>query len=82
MLKSISFKDKLSLGYALFIMIALLIVQNTNLNLNFYVAFLLALTAFFFCAFDVVLGAFKTLFKRHRMSEEFLMTIASAGAFS
>ena len=81
MLKSISFKDKLSLGYALFIMIALLIVQNTNLNLNFYVAFLLALTAFFFCAFDVVLGAFKTLFKRHRMSEEFLMTIASAGAF-
>lgn len=40
------------------------------------------LVAYLLIASDIIFSAFKTLFKQRRMSEQFLMTIATFGAFA
>ena len=82
MFASVSQKDKLSLGFAILVMVILLVDKFSALELNFYLALVLALIAYIACAYEIVIGAFKTLFKRYRMSEEFLMVIATFGAFA
>lgn len=82
MFASVSRKDKLSLSFAIATMILLIIDKFTALGLNFYLALTLAVIAYIACAYEIVLGAFKTLVKRYRMSEEFLMVVATFGAFA
>lgn len=82
MFASVSRKDKLSLSFAIATMILLIIDKFTALGLNFYLALSLAVIAYIACAYEIVLGAFKTLVKRYRMSEEFLMVVATFGAFA
>jgi Cd2+/Zn2+-exporting ATPase len=82
MFASVSRKDKLSLSFAIATMILLIIDKFTALELNFYLALSLAVIAYIACAYEIVLGAFKTLVKRYRMSEEFLMVVATFGAFA
>lgn len=82
MFASVSRKDKLSLSFAIVTMILLIIDKFTALELNFYLALSLAVIAYIACAYEIVLGAFKTLVKRYRMSEEFLMVVATFGAFA
>lgn len=82
MFASVSRKDKLSLSFAIATMILLIIDKFTALELNFYLALTLAVIAYIACAYEIVLGAFKTLVKRYRMSEEFLMVVATFGAFA
>lgn len=82
MFASISRKDKFSLGAAILAMLILLADKFSALEINFYFALILALIAYIACAYEIVIGAFKTLFTRYRMSEEFLMVIATFGAFA
>lgn len=46
-----------------------------------YLQLAISLTAYFLIAIDVVIGAIKTLVKQRRMSEQFLMVVATIGAF-
>ncbi|MGN0903049.1 MAG: hypothetical protein ACI4M9_07175, partial [Succinivibrio sp.] len=50
--------------------------------LSFATAVGLAVFSYIIIASDVVVSAFRTLFKQHRMSEQFLMMIATFGAFA
>jgi len=50
-------------------------------NIPLYLEALLAGTAYLLIAHKVIKDAFWTLMKRHRMSEQFLMTLATFGAF-
>ena len=52
-----------------------------TLNLPFYLIFIITLCGYLFIAADVIVSAFKTLFKQFRMTEQFLMMIATIGAF-
>lgn len=77
MLASIELKDKLRLAFGLVVMVLLL----CGLPLPPYGDLLLALTAYAVVAYQVVIEAFTSLIKRLRMTEQFLMVIATFGAF-
>lgn len=77
MLQSISMQDRLRLGFGLLVMAYLLL----DLPLPPYGDLVIALIAYAAVAYKVVISAFSTLFKRRRMSEQFLMTVATFGAF-
>ncbi len=77
MLASIELKDKLRLAFGLLIMVLLL----CGVPLPPYGDLLLALTAYAVVAYGVVIEAFTSLVKRLRMTEQFLMVIATFGAF-
>lgn len=76
MLQNMPFGLKLRLAWGLAVMVALL----TGLIPNFYVALGLTLVTYVVVAYSVLIAAFRDLFIRHRMSEKFLMTIATFGA--
>ena len=78
MLQSIDFKTKLRLAFALIVMIMLLL----KLDINDYIKLFLFACAYVAVAYETVISAFKTLFKRFRMSEQFLMSIATFGAIA
>ena len=81
MLSHVSAKDKRSLLYALLVMITLIFSKYSSFKLNFYLEIALAISAYLSISYEVIISALKTLFKRYRMSEEFLMMIATFGAF-
>ena len=78
MLKFLDTYTKITLSFAL-IVVAFLV---SDIQVNFYIKLFLVILAYTLVAKNIVIGAFKTLIKRHRMSEEFLMTIATFGAFA
>lgn len=76
MLKSMSLGLKLRLAFGLIVMTALL----TGAISNFYARLVITLIAYISVAYPVLIAAAKDLVIRHRMSEQFLMTIATFGA--
>lgn len=76
MLQSIDLKTKLRLSFALIVMLMLLL----KLDINSYLKLALFALAYVAVAYETVIAAFKTLFKRFRMSEQFLMSVATFGA--
>ncbi len=78
-IKSIKPKDRIILVSALAAMFLLLVFRE---DLPLHLDLIIFFTAYVLVSFDVVSSAFKTLFKRFRMSEQFLMTIATLGAFA
>ena len=78
MLQTIDLKTKLKLSFALIVMFILLI----DLNINMYIKLALFAVAYVWVAYKVAFAAFKNLVKRFRMSEQFLMTIATFGAIA
>ena len=77
--KSITVKERLILGFSLAVMVLLLIKRH---ELPLWLTLGLFFVAYISVSYEVVILAFKTLFVRHRMSEQFLMTIATFGAFA
>ena len=78
MLQSIDLKTKLRLSFALIVMLMLLL----KLDINSYLKLALFALAYVAVAYETVIAAFKTLFKRFRMSEQFLMSVATFGAIA
>ncbi len=78
-IKSITPKERFILAGSLAVMVLLLIKRG---ELPLVLTLGLFFIAYIAVAYDVVISAFKTLFIRHRMSEQFLMTIATFGAFA
>ncbi len=78
MLQSIDLKTKLRLSFALIVMLMLLL----KLDINSYLKLALFALAYVTVAYETVIAAFKTLFKRFRMSEQFLMSVATFGAIA
>lgn len=78
MLQSIDLKTKLRLSFALAVMLMLLL----KLDINNYLKLALFAVAYVAVAYETVFAAFKTLFKRFRMSEQFLMSVATFGAIA
>lgn len=75
--------EKSLLGIALIAMLVLIYNKYLALSpmpLVYQVA--MAVVAYLLIASDVLVSAFKTLFKQRRMSEQFLMMIATFGAFA
>ena len=77
-LKSVSQGERWILGLSLTMMLLLLIFRA---EIPKALAAGMCVITYCAVAYDVVFEAFKTLFKRHRMSEQFLMTVATFGAF-
>ncbi len=82
MLQSLSLKERLSLGTAIVALIVLLIGKYTSFYLPEILAVCITAAAYILIAYDVVVSAFRTLIKRFRMNEQFLMMIATFGAFA
>lgn len=78
MFQSIDLKTKLRLSFALIVMLMLLL----KLDINSYLKLALFALAYVAVAYETVIAAFKTLFKRFRMSEQFLMSVATFGAIA
>ncbi|MDM8120886.1 heavy metal translocating P-type ATPase [Succinatimonas hippei] len=78
MLQSIDLKTKIRLSFALIVMLMLLL----KLDINSYLKLALFALAYVAVAYETVIAAFKTLFKRFRMSEQFLMSVATFGAIA
>lgn len=77
MLQTMSWQLKLRLLIGLITIGVLL----ADLITNFYVKVAVSVIVYLLVAYPVVIAAFKDLFVRHRMSEQFLMAIATFGAF-
>lgn len=75
--------EKSLLGIALIVMLVLIYnkyLAQSPMPLVYQAA--IAVAAYLLIASDVLVSAFKTLFKQRRMSEQFLMMIATFGAFA
>lgn len=75
--------EKALLGIAFFVMLVLIYnkyLSYSPIPIVYQVA--MAVAAYLMIASDVLVSAFKTLFKQKRMSEQFLMMIATFGAFA
>src|SRR5574344_218549 len=76
-------EEKKLLILALFVMIFLIYQKYfSSTPFSFVYQCLIACTAYLLIASDIIYSAFKTLFKQRRMSEQFLMMIATFGAFA
>lgn len=62
--------------------VAVMIWLMMGIALPFYLNYVLFFCAYILIAFDTIKGGFTTLIVRHRMSEEFLMSIATFGAIA
>lgn len=82
MLGSVSLKDKVTLGAALAMMLLLLVIEHSSLNVNSYIQLVLCLLAYVPISYATIKQAFITLFKRLRLNEQFLMMVATFGAFA
>ncbi|MBE6423738.1 heavy metal translocating P-type ATPase [Succinivibrio dextrinosolvens] len=74
--------EKSLLGFALVVMLVLIYNKyfaQTPMPIVYQAV--IAVAAYLLIASDVLVSAFKTLFKQRRMSEQFLMMIATFGAF-
>ncbi len=78
MLDSIDRNTKISLLYAMIVMTILLL----EVKMNTYFLLALVASAYLLVSYKIIIRAFKTLFSRFRMSEQFLMTIATFGALA
>ncbi len=76
MLASMSLQLKLRLGTGLVTMVLLL----TGVVTNFWLALGLTLVVYLWVSYPVLIDAWRYLVIRHRMSEQFLMTVATFGA--
>ena len=75
--------EKVFLGIATVCMLYLVFVKYSSIaSIPFEVQVAIAVIAYLLIATDIIIAAFKTLFKQHRMSEQFLMMIATFGAFA
>lgn len=75
--------EKVFLGIATVCMLYLVFVKYSSIaSIPFEVQVAIAVIAYLLIATDIIVAAFKTLFKQHRMSEQFLMMIATFGAFA
>ena len=82
MLESISLKERVTLGFALFMLFVLLGLEHLVTGVGKSVQFVLCLVAYLPISFVTIKQAFITLFKRLRLNEQFLMMIATFGAFA
>ena len=74
--------EKVLLGIASICMLYLVLVKYSDFaSVSFEVQLFIAVAAYLLIATDIIYDAFKTLIKQHRMSEQFLMMIATLGAF-
>lgn len=78
MLQNMSWGLKIRLAWGLAVMVALL----TGVIQSFYLALGLTLVTYVAVAYTVLIEAARDLVLRHRMSEKFLMTIATFGALA
>lgn len=62
--------------------LAVMTVILTDVDINTYVLISMVALSYLAISYKVIIGAFKTLIVRHRMSEEFLMAIATFGALA
>ena len=76
MLASMSTQLKLRLGTGLITMVLLL----SGVITNFYLEIALTAVVYLWVSYPVLLSAVRDLFVRHRMSEQFLMAVATFGA--
>ena len=76
MLASMSTQLKLRLGTGLITMVLLL----SGVITNFYLEVALTAVVYLWVSYPVLLSAVRDLFVRHRMSEQFLMAVATFGA--
>ena len=73
MLASMSTQLKLRLGTGLITMVLLL----SGVITNFYLEIALTAVVYLWVSYPVLLSAVRDLFVRHRMSEQFLMAVAT-----
>lgn len=78
MIKYIDNYTRVSMLAALAVMTVILI----DVDINTYVLISMVALSYLAISYKVIIGAVKTLIVRHRMSEEFLMTIATFGALA
>ena len=75
--------EKVFLGIATVCMLYLVFLKYSSIaSIPFEVQVAIAVIAYLLIATDIIISAYKTLFKQHRMSEQFLMMIATFGAFA
>ncbi|MCR5536671.1 MAG: cadmium-translocating P-type ATPase [Succinivibrio sp.] len=81
MLSQLNLRQKFELGYALVLMLILIYLRYVTSFEAPLILLMLTLSAYLPLALPLLRVAFKTLWQRHRLNEQFLMMLATVGAF-
>ena len=82
MFKELGASEKAALVFAIVVMVALILYEHTSfIQINGLVALILCVIAYIPVAWKTVLSAFKNLILNKTLNEQFLMVVATIGAF-
>ena len=72
---------KIIIGLVLSIIVILSCSYFSVLKENYIISLILFITVYFFISYEIIINAIRNIFKGHILDENFLMFIATIGAF-